>query len=334
MMTKDKNAWYDKLLNIPKPVIYIIMFFVVALPVLFKMQVSTYVTDEVQRIYDHMEQLYQYNQENPENKKAIFIAFDYDPATMAELDPMAFATLRHAFLRGIPVIAWSGLPTGVDLGEQDMHLIAKDYGAVYGQDYVFLGYGYPFVQAIIALATDVKTFFASDKAGNDTRDLPLLKNIYNFNRIGLVFSMSGTSYPESWVTYANGLYGKMVVTGSTAVSAAKYYPFLQTNQMIGLMGGLKGAAEYEQLVERLEKELNGKDTRAYMETLYDGKDLSQYNTAYYTPEFTSEEIQLSLARRNTARQGMAPQATAHFYVIILIIIGNIAYFARMRNNKR
>ena len=332
-MRKNKNAWYEKLLAIPKPVIYVIMFFVVALPVLFKMQISTYVTTEVQLIYDHMEELYRYNLENPDEKKAVFIAFDYDPSTMAELDPMAFATLRHAFLRDIPVLGWSGLSTGVDLGEQNMHLIAKEYGAVYGEDYVFLGYGYPFVQAIIALATDVKTFFASDKAGNNTRDLPLLEKIYNFNRIGLVFTMSGTSYPESWVTYANGLYGKKVITGSTAVSAAKYYPFLQTEQMAGLMGGLKGAAEYEQLVENLEKEINGKDIKTYLENLYRDKDLSRYDSSYYKTGFTPDEIQLSVARRSTARQGMAPQATAHFYVILLIIIGNIAYFARMRNSK-
>ncbi len=328
------KKWFDRLLAIPKSVLYFGMLLVVVLPLLLNMHISTYVTDEVKNIYDEMEAIYRHNTENPGDKKAIFIAFDFDPATMAELDPMAFAILRHAFLRDIPVLGWSGLTTGIDLGDTDMHYIAKDYAAVYGEDYVFLGYGYPFVQAVIALATDVKTFFANDKAGNDTAELPILQKYYNFNSIGLVYSISGTSYPESWVTYANGLYGKKVAVGSTAVSAAKYYPFLQTNQMIGLMGGLKGAAEYEQMVERLETELSGNDVEGYLRALYDGRDTGRYESRYYTPSFSNEEIRLSIARRSMARKGMAPQATAHFYVIILIIIGNVAYFAKLRESKK
>ena len=104
--------------------------------------------------------------------------------------------------------------------------------------------------------------------------------------------------------------------------------------MIGLMGGLKGAAEYEQLVEKLEYELNGKNTAEYMRNLYKDKDLSRYNSSYYEPSFTDEEIRLSITRRSIARKGLAPQATAHFYVIILIIIGNIAYFAKRKDAKK
>jgi hypothetical protein len=37
--------------------------------------------------------------------------------------------------------------------------------------------------------------------------------------------------------------------GVTAVSATQYYPYLDTGQLKGLLGGLKGAAEYEKMVE-------------------------------------------------------------------------------------
>ncbi|MGH2668986.1 MAG: hypothetical protein ACRDH5_07710, partial [bacterium] len=35
------------------------------------------------------------------------------------------------------------------------------------------------------------------------------------------------------------------VSGCTAVSAPEYYPYLQSGQLQGLLGGMAGAAEYE-----------------------------------------------------------------------------------------
>jgi hypothetical protein len=39
--------------------------------------------------------------------------------------------------------------------------------------------------------------------------------------------------------------------GTTAVMAPDAYPYLQAGQIEGMMGGLKGAAEYENLIGRL-----------------------------------------------------------------------------------
>ena len=36
-----------------------------------------------------------------------------------------------------------------------------------------------------------------------------------------------------------------MVTGSTAVQAPELYPYLQSGQVRGLLGGMAGAAEYE-----------------------------------------------------------------------------------------
>jgi hypothetical protein len=40
-----------------------------------------------------------------------------------------------------------------------------------------------------------------------------------------------------------------VAVGVTAVMAADMYPYLQSGQLIGMLSGLKGAAEYEKLVD-------------------------------------------------------------------------------------
>jgi len=53
----------------------------------------------------------------------------------------------------------------------------------------------------------------------------------------------------AWVMVANALFHRPIAGGCTAVSAPQFYPYLQTNQLVGLLGGLKGAAEYEALTK-------------------------------------------------------------------------------------
>ena len=45
--------------------------------------------------------------------------------------------------------------------------------------------------------------------------------------------------------------------GCTAVSAPESYTFLDSGQLIGVMGGMLGAAEYEQLIESPSRALRG-----------------------------------------------------------------------------
>ena len=58
-------------------------------------------------------------------------------------------------------------------------------------------------------------------------------------------------YPgtKEWIQQVQGRFSIDLVAGCTAVSAPEYYPYIQANQLQGLLGGLAGAAEYEALIE-------------------------------------------------------------------------------------
>lgn len=330
-----KTPWFDKIMSLDKKVLYVIMFIVVMIPLLAQWTYNPAVMPEVKDIYDEIEGIFAYNQSHPDTPQGILVSFDYSPSTNAELDPMTMSILRHAFMRNIPVITWSAFPDSIDLAKNITSYIAKEFGAVYGQDFVFMGYPYPMTAAVIAFGSDVRNFLVKDFYGNLSTDLPLLNRIYNYKSIGLIVTVSGTSYPRFWVTYANTLYGKKIATGTTAVSAAEFYPFLQTDQMIGMMGGLRGAAEYEKLVEALEITVIGDDTERYLKSLYAPDDDFPWDTKIFAPGFTDEELREHLSTRKTARTGMASQASAHFYVIVLIILANLGYFFKRRaENKR
>ena len=53
---------------------------------------------------------------------------------------------------------------------------------------------------------------------------------------------------ELWAIYPGSRYGLTVLGGLTAVHVADVQPFYQSGQIKGLLGGLKGPAEYEQRI--------------------------------------------------------------------------------------
>ena len=62
--------------------------------------------------------------------------------------------------------------------------------------------------------------------------------------------------------YGKEKYGFELGGGCTAVSAPRFYPLIDTGQINGLLGGLRGAAEYEILLNREGKAIAGMDAQS------------------------------------------------------------------------
>jgi len=295
------------LLNIDRRIIYLIMLLSVIIPLVAKLDLPTKVTSEVESIFNAIEAL-------QGTGKAVLISIDYDPSTAPELHPMSKAVMRHAMLRRIPVLGITLLPQGIGMGVDALGTTAREYGAKSLEDYVFLGFQTPPLSVMLGLGEDIRRVFPEtyDKVPTDT--IPLLERIKNYDDIGLTISISGTSIPMSWVATAGTRFNQPVAAGVTAVSAADLYPFLQTNQLVGMMGGVKGGAEYEELLDRLEARLGTAEQRFAAMT---AEDAAMYKTDRYM-----------------ARQIMNPQSIAHLTIIAFVLLGNVGYLLTERGRKR
>ena len=100
--------------------------------------------------------------------------------------------------------------------------------------------------------------------------------------------------------------------------AADEYPYLQTGQLTGMLAGLKGAAEYEKLVEVFAL----KKREFSRELLKD----PEYDNAITNPDIPYKFKQ--------ARIGMNAQSVAHIMIIVFILIGNIGYFITKYKEKQ
>lgn len=227
-----------KLINLDRRWVYLFLFFAVSLPFFLKPVVSMKTTKWVKSAYELVDEAAKLN-------KPILIGFDYDPSTLAELQPMAEAILRHAFSKNAKVVGMTFLPNGVSLAATTMDAIGKEYGKVYGQDYVFLGY-LPQVQLVLLnLGDDLRKSFEKEFRGGEINTVPMLSNIQNYNDFHVVIDISGTKLPQSYIVYGVDKYNFNYFAGVTAVSATEYFPYLQSGQMKGLLAGMKAAAEYE-----------------------------------------------------------------------------------------
>jgi hypothetical protein len=135
-------------------------------------------------------------------------------------------------------------------------------GKEYGKDYAFLGYKLGTTAVILAIGEDFRSAFPQDYYGTPVDDIPMMEGIKNYENINFVISFSGTRIPEYWVAYAHQRYHVDVASGVTAVMAADFYPYLDTGQMFGLIGGLKGAAEYEVLIDKPARATVGMDAQS------------------------------------------------------------------------
>jgi hypothetical protein len=216
---------------------------------------------------------------------------------MAELHPMTYAISRQAFKRDIKLLLCCLHQNGPGMVEQVISQVSKEYNKVNGVDYVYLGYKpYPAI-TILAMGQNFRIPFPEDYYGKPLDSYPMMRGLTNFSNVKAIINISGGSGTEFWINYANGRYNAKLAIGVTGVMTSDYYPFLQSGQIFGLIGGMKGASEYEYLAEKA-----GYISKAKNQ-------LSAYKT-------------------------MPIQTTSHLVVILFIVLGNIGFFMTKKKKSR
>jgi hypothetical protein len=258
---------------------------------LFGLRFPEIPTPLVQAVFDKIESL-------PRGSR-VLLPFDYDPGTEPELQPMAEAFVRHCAEKGHKMYFIALWPLGQSMVESVVNgVIREEYPQLqYGTDYVDLGYKAGNEGVIAVILTDLKKLFMTDARGTAIDEIPMLKGLANIQSCDLILNISA-GYPgtKEWVQYAGTPGNIPVAGGCTAVQAPLMYPYYP-DQLLGLMGGIKAAAEYEQLLEQ------------------------KY------PKFANPAFLTALAR-------MGPQTVTHLVIIFFIVLGNVTFTILRRQGRR
>ncbi len=232
------------LINLDRRIVFIFVFVGAIIPTLYSFELPIKATRNVRSIYDTIENI------ADEGGGTVLISFDYGPGSMPEVQPMSLSILRHCFSRGIKVVGMNHWPQGVGLAQQALDITSKELSKTYGEDYAFLGFKTGGGTLVISMGEDFHGAFAQDLQGNATKDLPVTRNITSLKDFDYVISLAAGNTPDGvWIPFGQERYKFKFGIGCTAVMAPDMFPYLQSGQMNGLIGGLAGAAEYESLIK-------------------------------------------------------------------------------------
>jgi len=169
----------------------------------------------------------------------------------AELRPPAVAGARLMYELGHRIIIGGFWPDGCILVRQWLTPYFEEMGAVYGEDYVILGYRAS-VTSILDTARDnfILAFSDRDINGDRLSSMPVMAGLNKASDFAYCFVLSpggpGTgTYTTAWRATGEVDLIIDVPTGSMYNSAGNNY---QSGLTAGLIGGLNGGAQFEQLI--------------------------------------------------------------------------------------
>ncbi len=281
----------QRILNLDRRIIYLAIFLCVLIPTVIPIGFDVQVTPEVQRGFDLIEGL--------KEGDAVLISVDFGPSAIPENYPVLVSVLHQCFRKKLRPILVSLIPDGRGMATKGLAEVLDSKGAdgqpLYpglksGVDYSFLGYKSGTNAVMVAVGQSFTATFPTDSEGNSTASQPLFQRVRSLKDIKVLINTASVGMPETWLPYGAGKFGIPMVVSCTAVSTVQYYPFYNTGQFSGLLGGMKGAAEYEKLVGLAE--ITG--------------------------------------RPGKATAGMDAQAVSHVFIVFAIVLANVCFLIERR----
>lgn len=255
------------------------LFAVVFVSMMMRVDMITEPSEDSLKMFNYIDSL--------PSGSVLLVSFDHEASSLPEIKPIGLALLRHANAKGHKLIGVSLLAEGTLIGYRLMEETAKEFGREYGKDYVFLGFRPQVQAAILSMGESIPMTYPQDYPGNKYEDLEMLKGIENYDDVAAVLSIADGSLTTHWMEYG-GRFNLKVIAGVAASMVTTYDPYLSSGQMEAMIGGLRGAAEYEQLI----------------------------------------------GQRGGGARGMLAQSNAHIYIVLLVALGNVAYFRSRRKGGK
>ncbi|MCS7265975.1 MAG: hypothetical protein NZ805_14225 [Armatimonadetes bacterium] len=237
--------WLAKFQSIDRRIIYLCVSIAIALPFIVTIRLPVIPTLPTQKFYEAVEKV-------PKGK-VVIVAADFDTGTEGENGPQVQAVLEHLMRRRIPFVIIGVAIQGPQLVQSYADSLAKKYGYQYGRDYVNLGYIAGGQPALERFCRSIWQMIPKDAKGTALTEIPMMRKVRSANDIALVAEFTGAGVLDYYIQTFWGQFKVPLAQGCTGIIGPEQFPYLATGQLSGLMVGLKGAAEYEALLN-LQKE--------------------------------------------------------------------------------
>lgn len=266
----------ERISDLDRRWIYLLAWVFVLFPLLNPLGLPIPISSDAEKWYAYVE-----NEIN--DGDVVLFTPMYGVSGMPELFPMTVATMKHLLTKDVKIIVVSFWTEGPLVFNTLLTQVnPEDFGYVYGEDWIRLGYIPGGETAMGSLGRGIQDAVAVDYVeGRPLNSFQIMEGIETGEDIDIIVSFeTGTPGTPEWMRQFNAPYGTPQITGCIGVSVSGMIPYVQSGQLKALMPGLTVSAEYEILLER----------------------------------------------PGLAVAGVDAVSTSHVYIVLLVILGNIAYF--------
>ncbi len=238
----------------------------------------------------------------------VLVSFEYGASTKPEIHPMSIAVLQHLFSKGIKVYTVPLWPEGLMMAKYAIEEVVASnlFNIKEHTDYVSLPYKAGGEIIIRGIATDIRSIFTQDVNNVLLDNIPIMDGVNKVTDFDFVFDLSaGVPGNAEWVQFACDEHNVPLSSGCTSIMVTDAIPYVESGQIRGILAGMPGAAEYEQMVFK------------YLNNIEDSK-------------YLNKDIQV-IPGKATSR--MSAQSIAHLLMVIFIVLGNISYYLIRRRNS-
>jgi hypothetical protein len=240
----EYRSWTERGGAIDRRWIYLVLFVATLAPLVFRWRLPLFVTADAK-------DLYQVVDTRPPGK-IVVLSCSWDAGTKAESRPQTVALARHLLRRHIPFALLSiAATTSPQLAQAAIEEAAREEGhGTYGVDFCNWGYRVGITPWLQALSRNIPSAVSTDWKGRKLSELPMMRGVETFrDNVSLLIDITGSATIGDWITMVHAPTGVPIGFACTAVMAPEAYPLLDSGQLVGMLTGMRGAAEYEQLIQ-------------------------------------------------------------------------------------
>ncbi len=253
---------WEKLANIDRRVIYVLMILVVVVALLNPVGLAIIPSAETKRVYDFIESL--------PSGSIVYLGFDYDAGAMPELMPAGQALIRQGFRKDLRFICAGMWVMAGDMADTAFSIVPDEFpDKEYGVDWVNVGYK-PGGQVLLQkmLSSIYEAAVGTDHYGNDLKTLPLLDEAPTIKDVEAVFMFAGgTPGEREYIRHVTSPHNIPLIVSTLSVSVPELMPLIQSGHVLAGILGMKGAAEYEVLVGNPGSATAGMDAQSFSHAL-------------------------------------------------------------------
>ena len=231
---------WQKMTAIPREVIMALVLVAIIVPAMNPLGLPLMVGSMSEAWYDTVDSL-------PADSVILF-DIGYGSGGYPSLGPGNIAAFHQMFEKDLKIVIMATSLEGTLMYPliMDSVLPEQNYGAVYGEDYVFIGYIAGSQTAMAGVLGDLKSLVTNDYQGTAISTFSLMDNVGGADDFALVaYVTTAGETAEGWVYQASSQYNVVVLGGCLSMMTTSIKPYYDSGQIAGIMDGIKGAADLE-----------------------------------------------------------------------------------------